>query len=347
MIKSLTFLRGIFIIFIFFHHCIGLYPGGGTMAVAFFFVLGGFSMTLGYKDRITSTGFKYRQYLTRRCIKFYPLHWLCILAVMPLALLSFNAQQVPVFFANTTLLHSWIPNKEWYFSFNWVSWYLADTMFFAVLFPFVYKIIAGASLKNKGIMLAIIAVLYILVALMIPKEKYHAILYISPYMRLADFVFGIFLAIGYLKVMNKPTFKLNSSIGQIVVLSLIVLLVIESCMLSEKAGLFALVYWIPVALLIVIAALSEQSGGRQNLLHNKYLVRLGELSFIIFMIHQIVLRYATVIFDKILHYNNIIVYIALTLVLTIVLSLVVERYILNPITTWLTKKIQPSTTARS
>lgn len=44
MIKSLTSLRGIFILFIFFHHCMNLYPGGGSMAVTFFFVLGGFSM---------------------------------------------------------------------------------------------------------------------------------------------------------------------------------------------------------------------------------------------------------------------------------------------------------------
>lgn len=66
MIKSLTSLRGIFILFIFFHHCLHLYPGGGTMAVAFFFVLGGFAMTLGYKDKIMKEDFNYKQYLTRR-----------------------------------------------------------------------------------------------------------------------------------------------------------------------------------------------------------------------------------------------------------------------------------------
>lgn len=72
MIKNLTALRGIFILFIFFHHCLDLYPGGGTMAVTFFFVLGGFSMALGYRDRIMSSSFKYKDYLIRRCIKFYP-----------------------------------------------------------------------------------------------------------------------------------------------------------------------------------------------------------------------------------------------------------------------------------
>ena len=40
MIKSLTSLRGIFILFIFLHHA-GVYVGGGSMAVAFFFVVSG------------------------------------------------------------------------------------------------------------------------------------------------------------------------------------------------------------------------------------------------------------------------------------------------------------------
>lgn len=63
MIKSLTSLRGIFILFIFFHHCLNIYPGGGSMAVAFFFVLGGFSMTLGYKERVLNSEFSYKQYM--------------------------------------------------------------------------------------------------------------------------------------------------------------------------------------------------------------------------------------------------------------------------------------------
>ncbi len=347
MIKSLTSLRGIFILFIFFHHCLGLYAGGGTMAVTFFFILGGFAMTLGYKDKIDGKNFNYKQYLARRCLKFYPLHWLCIIAVMPLALLSFSWVDVPKLFLNAALLQTWIPINKVYFSFNWVSWYLADTMFFAVVFPFLLKWIVGASPKGRCVIAILMTIVYILVAVTIPEEKYHAILYISPYMRLMDFVLGIFLALSYFKIKDQSLIKWNSTLCQIVVFSLIALLVVESCLLSENARLFAPVYWIPVAALILIASLSERNGGGQNLLQNKYLLRLGELSFMIFMIHQIILRYITIVFGEILHFENDIVYIILTLGLTIVLSLVVEKYILNPITQWLTKKILPSMTVRS
>lgn len=262
MIKSLTSLRGIFILFIFFHHCLSLYPGGGSMAVTFFFVLGGFAMTLGYKDKIISEDFNYKQYLTRRC-KFYPLHWLCMLAIMPLALLSFSWLDLPILALNAALLQTWLPIKGIYFSFNAVSWYLADTMFFAVMFPIVFKLIAKATPKGKGLFSMLMVFVYIMVAVLIPEEKYHAILYISPYMRLSDFVFGIYLALGYLKLKERPLEKWNNTVCPVVIFSLIVLLVVESCLLSENARLIAPVYWIPVALLILVASLSERNGGGQ------------------------------------------------------------------------------------
>lgn len=347
MIKSLVSLRGIFIIFIFFHH-LGIYQGGGTMSVAFFFVLGGFAITLGYSDKIVGGDFYYRQYLTRRCIKFYPLHWLCLLAVaLPILLRHYDKLfLVRDFCLNVVLLQTWIPIESVYFSYNAVSWYLADTMFFAVVFPFVLRWIAGASPKGKRLIAGVMTVIYVVVALLIPEEKYHAILYISPYMRLMDFMFGIFLALGYLKLKDRSMEKWNNAVCQIAIVSLIVLLVVESSLLSENATLFAPVYWIPVALLIVIASLSERVGGGQ-ILQNKWLQRLGELSFTIFMVHQIILRYTTVVFYKILHFENDIVYVVFTLTMTIVVSIVVDKYILKPITQWLTKRNQPSMTARS
>ena len=87
--------------------------------------------------------------------------------------------------------------------------------------------------------------------------------------------------------------------------------------------------------------------GGGKLLQNKWLQRLGELSFTIFMVHQIILRYTTVVFDKILHFENDIVYVVFTLTMTIIVSVVVDKYILKPITQWLTKRKQQSMIARS
>ena len=323
-----------------------MYIGGGTMAVAFFFVLGGFCMTLGYKDRVLMPEFSYRKYIIKRCTKFFPLHWLTLLAAVPFVLLSFSWKQIPVLFFNASLLQTWIPIKSIYFSFNWVSWYLANTMFFAVVFPLLFKWIARATPKGKAAIAASFALVYTLVAVSIPLEWRHAILYISPIMRLTDFIFGILLALGYLKLKELVDDRKLGVVYQIVVITAIVLLVIESSLVSESTSFIAPIYWPLVAFVIFLASLSGTSGGG-ILLENKLFQRLGELSFTIFLTHQLVLRYTTVVFEKILHFENNIVYVIFTLSLTILVSSVVEKYILKPITKWLTKRIQPSMTVRS
>lgn len=347
MIRSLTSLRGIFVLFIFFHHCLNLFPGGGSVGVAFFFVLGGFSMTLGYGDKVTRPDFDYQRYLLRRCIKFYPSHWFCIVLLLPCVISALNWKDLGILCLNAALLQSWIPIKGVYFSYNAVSWYLVDTMFFAVVFPFVSKWIL--RVKQKGLIAAALFIVCVSVASAIPSHLYHAILYISPYMRLTDFVFGIVLGLWYLELKESREWKLNLNLNfafcQAGIILLIVLLVVESSVLTEEARLFAPVYWIPVASLILLSSLSEANGGGCNLLENKWLFRLGELSFAIYMLHPLVLRYTRLLLEM-LHYEKI-VYVAVSLTLTIVMSFLFDRYILKPITRWLTEKSLQYMTVRS
>ena len=266
MIKSLTSLRGIFILFIFFHHCLNIYPGGGSMAVAFFFVLGGFSMTLGYKDKVLKPEFSYKQYITRRCIKFYPLHWLCLIAALPLVGLPLTLKQGGVFALNAALLHTFLPVKQLFFSYNAVSWYLADTLFFAVVFPPLIRWLLKATLKGRIAIAALFAAVYITVAAIIPTEWYHYTLYISPYIRLTDFVFGIYLALGFMSLKERhkePTFNNNGTISLLVIFGLIFLLVVESCLLPKPVFHIAPVYWLLVAAVILVTSSAPMNGGGQ------------------------------------------------------------------------------------
>ena len=241
------------------------------MAVAFFFVLGGFSMTLGYKEKVLSTDFSYKQYITRRCIKFYPLHWLCLLAGLPFALIAYNVWQIPLFFVNATLLQSWIPIKDVYFSYNAVSWYLADTLFFALAFPFVIRWIVRASLRGRIFKGLLFVLLYVSVVLLVPQQMQHAILYINPCIRLTDFIFGIYIALLYLWLKEKPAKWWNGTfISQLLVFSLVALLVVESCILSDEAKLIAPVYWVLIGVVIIVASLSGRIGGGKIYLKTKY-----------------------------------------------------------------------------
>lgn len=349
MIKSLTSLRGVFILFIFFHHCLNIYPGGGSMAVAFFFVLGGFSMTLGYKDKVLGPDFNYRQYITRRCIKFFPLHWLCLLAAVPIALSAFKWNLVPVFFVNALLLQTLVPLESVYFSYNAVSWYLADTLIFAALFPVLVKFVFKVSTRGKIGIILIFVFSYVITAIFTPTDNWHYVLYISPYIRFTDFVFGVFLAMVYsiMKEKQKQNRVLkNGSLSVFLIISIIVLLVFESCLLQRPFRFMAPLYWPLIAPLVLIASLSTVNVGGGKLLENRCLQHLGEISFTIFLTHQLVIRYCTVIFNK-LHIDQPVIFVISTLLLALLVSDIVSRYILNPITKWLTKKIQPSMTVRS
>ena len=348
MIKELTSLRGLFILFIFFHH-LGVYPGGGSMAVAFFFVLGGFSMTLGYKDRLSRPDFGYRQYITRRAIKFYPLHWLCLLAALPLVGLPSTMKQGGVFMLNAALMQTLLPLKPLFFSYNAVSWYLADTLFFAVVFPPLLRLILKASTRGRTVVATAISLLYAAAVISLPTKLYHPILYISPYARLVDFVFGIFLALAYMRlsksgiVENLPK---STYLWIVFVVGLILLLVIESCLLVGNPVInIAPVYFVPIGLLVLSASMLGRTGGGYNILQNKYLLSFGDLSFTIFLTHQLVLRYG-VILQNHLHVNNGKAFALITLTTTIVGSYILDRYILKPITRWLTKRILQSMTAR-
>lgn len=345
MIKSLTALRGIFILFIFLHHA-GVYPGGGSMGVVFFFVLSGFSMTLGYHERVMLRDFNYKQYLTRRAIKFYPLHWITLLANIPLTLMSaLHWWLIPLFFVNAALLQTLVPIQQVYFSYNAVSWFLADILFFAVVFPFIFRKLVTMKRKKRAIIMTICFVLYLAVAFTsfhLPESVMKGIIYINPFVRLLDFIFGILVGLDYLAIRDKrDTIKLSKQGGAIVVIiiSVIVFLVGESILLREKISLLAPLYWPLTATLILIAALPNSV----KILENKFLLRIGEYSFTIFLIHRLVLRYISKLFEI----DSKLIYVLLCLVVTVLLSLIVEKYVLKPITQWLTKRNLPSTIARS
>lgn len=345
-INSITSLRGIFILFIFFHHA-GIYEGGGTMAVAFFFVLSGYSMTLGYKDRVHLSDFNYKHYLLCRCIKFYPLHWITLFADIPLVLMStLHWWLIPLFIVNAALLQVYIPLKEIYFSYNAVSWFLADILFFAVFFPFVLRILLKRTMRERLFILLVLLIFYGIGFLAIPDSLRHGIFYINPFVRIFDFLVGICLSLFYMKIRKKSELKNviivnNKFVLHVLVCFLITLLVVESFILSPHMRLFAPLYWPLIAILILLVSIPQNRC--LNYLENKYLIRLGESSFTIFLVHRLVLRYTS----KLLVIDNTKIYILFCLTLTIILSFLVERFILNPINQWITKNKKLSMTARS
>lgn len=208
MIKEFISLKGILALMIFIHH-LGLYDGGGSLAVAMFFMLGGFLSVLGYKDKVTNSDFSYKKYLIGKAIKFYPMHWLLLLAAIPLTFYGTKHifSQLAVLGVNALLLQSWIPVQKVYFSFNAVSWYLSDTIALVAVFPFILKWMLRSEQKQKSAVSIVIAIAYIALWYVIPEEHVHKLFYICPLFRLIDYMVGMYAALLYLKLREKEIIK--------------------------------------------------------------------------------------------------------------------------------------------
>ncbi len=290
MIKELSSLRGIFILFIFLHH-MSVFPGGGEMGVAFFFVLGGFAMTFGYYNKILQSDFCYGDYLIKRTIKFYPLHWLCLIAFLPIVYNTFNWF---TFFLNAALLHSWIPEGRFFFSYNDVSWYLADTIFFAVVFPFLIKLLGRSSRLTKIVVGGFFLIGYFLIYFLVPNYYRHAILYINPLVRLFDFIVGIYAAFLF-QEMRKNT-KVCSYVKnhwKLISYSIFVsifFMLLLSVLIQSYSLFLSAIFWPFIIAIIVLTCLVSQTE-KNTLLRSKVLVRFGEYSFPFYMLHKLIIIY--------------------------------------------------------
>lgn len=344
---GLSVLRGIFILMIVFHH-MDLYAGGGTLGVSFFFVLGGFSLSLGYYDIVCSPSFSYLSFVKRRCMKFFPLHWFTLMLVFPLALFPLVIGTVAWWkvlaplIPNALLLQSLIPISSVYFSFNAVSWYLSATLIFSFLFPFIVRFMNRWEIRGKILLLVVIVSLYGALVYCLPIESRHAILYINPLIRSIDFFLGILLYVIYRDSVlhHINSWQKDGYVYECIGIFCIIFLIGISVVSSENMRLISAIYWIPVAVLILSTmlnsnAVSIQIGGGKKIRH--VLLEIGELSFPIFLVHQVVIRYSNLLF-RFCGFDCAPIKNIVLIILIFTASWLCNQYYLRPVLLWLKER---------
>lgn len=282
MINSLQSFRFLFALMIFAHHFfIPQIEPFGSFPVAFFFILSGFVMTLGYWDRVSTSGFNYKQFMQKRLTRLLPLNILCLLLYFLLPIFydivsgDIHWGEFKYLIVDTFLLQSWIPLKEVYFSGNAVAWFLSDILFFYILFP---PLVLRFKKLNVIYILVSILSLYLIVIQFVPSDWVHPLIYINPLFRIVDFIIGMVLAL-----LMKPTMKEGRSSTFLQLFSLCI--AIASLLIYSSIPIrysYASLYWIP-SLLIIVAF--SWGGHISNILGKKILVYLGSLSFPFYMMH--------------------------------------------------------------
>lgn len=270
-----------------------LYPSGGMGAMTFF-VLGGFCMTLGYRDKILSSQFNYLDFVKNRLLKLFPLHWITLLVAVLLQINDGSFVLSRKLIANFMLMQSWIPKMDYYFSFNAVAWYLSTLMLFIILFPAIILLIEKMTQRQRVISFLILMGGYLALLLSVPTSMYHPIIYISPMTRMIDSLVGVALA--YLFTAFKSNLSLlkygKSSFSVVVVVVVVGLMIIVNLISSKTLQYVSGIYWLPISIVIFTMAMQHESSNESAVLRFirlPWVQRLCRGSFSFYLIHQLVI----------------------------------------------------------
>jgi peptidoglycan/LPS O-acetylase OafA/YrhL len=287
----------------------GIAPLSLNQGVSFFFVLSGFILTYVYRElRTLKAVFLF--YVTRLA-RIWPVHiaaTILLFIVLPATAYVLRTRQgLELAALYVTLTHAWLPVWDSFLQLNGISWTISVEWFFYLLFPF-FLLDWRTSEWVKLLVAAVPALLVIAFSNAIhapqgdwaPGLTEHGLIYIFPPSRLFEFVFGIVCAKTWLSTMDgrKPTaivsfvFELVAIIG--VYLALRYCGPVSRTQFVNNIGGSAGAHWLLVngftpAFAFLIFVFASSTGPLAAFVGSRLLVRLGEISFSLYMVHTIVL----------------------------------------------------------
>lgn len=294
MIKPLTSLRFIFALMVFAAHCYVIDPHfshflykEGFVGVSFFFVLSGFIIAYNYQQKFQERTATKREFWVARFARVYPLHIATLLLSLLTGgyLLAVNWDMVLKFCSQLFLLHSFVPQIDYFFSFNSPSWSLGCEQLFYILFPFL-----ALWLSNTYRLFWVLIAVGILTAwgmYLTPEEQIRAYWYVNPLTRLPDFLVGMLI----FKLYHKSEKSWSVSRATWFEIAAIVLFAVfyyfGSSGILSKVYRYSVYYWLPVSVMLYVFAIDR--GRISRFLSNKYFVIGGDISYAIYLLHLFVL----------------------------------------------------------
>ena len=261
--------------------------GQGATGVDFFFVLSGFVLTWSARP-----GTPARTVWRRRAAKVVPNHvvtWVIAVA----GLVYFDPRSVSVVSSvlGLFLLQAWVPAESVYYAGNTPAWSLSCEMAFYFAFPLLLVLVnrlRDRRLWPAAIALVVVVLLIPALVLPLPTDTAYWLTYVFPLTRMVEFALGMLLA-RIVRAGRWPNIGLGWSMA---------LCVAGYWLSAYLPGTFGYVAAtvILISLLVGSAAVADVNGTWSPWRH-RWCVRLGEISFAFYLLHQIVLRFA----DKAFH----------------------------------------------
>ncbi|MBB4909378.1 acyltransferase family protein [Actinophytocola algeriensis] len=270
--------------------------GGGWTGVSFFFILSGF--VLAWSARSSDT---LGRFWRRRLCKIFPNHLVTAVVAYVLASAVVGTALPDSSWLNILLLQSWVPDLGVIFTGNVVAWSLSCELLFYLLFPLLLPMFNRIRperlwLWAGGFVVAILLVPTLAAAITPPAalsaplvmpvidmtmwQQWFVALF--PPVRLLEFVFGIVLA---RIVITGQRLPLN--LGGAVAFA-IAAYALSPLVPGEYRVAATMV--IPLGLVIAAGARMDEAAER-SWLSGRRMVYLGEISFAVYMVHNLVLVY--------------------------------------------------------
>lgn len=271
--------------------------------VSFFFVLSGFILAYVYPRLETMVEIKY--FWRARIARVYPVSLATFFLAYWLLALNFDIKTA---LANIFMVNAWVPFPKYFFSYNAPSWSISTELFFYLAFPFLihrWEKTWQAKLIISGMIIA--SIIFISNYLQLPSYASlddgitrYSLLHIHPVSRIFEFIFGVFIAFYW----RKKIVSVQWSESRATLYEICAIIIAGASM----HFVFYFVQWInltwlgPAAaewfsssgsmfafgLLIYVIAIGR--GKITTYLSHPTLVLLGEISFSIYLLHQILLR---------------------------------------------------------
>jgi peptidoglycan/LPS O-acetylase OafA/YrhL len=273
--------------------------------VSFFFVLSGFILAYVYPDLPNLSAIT--SFWRARIARIWPAHvasfllgwWLLGYKIVPATAIAY-----------LMLVQAWIPSWEFYFSYNAVAWSISTELFFYLCFPFLLQRWATTWRAKLGATaLLLIGLIWACSVLDLPplgpansndfQPSQHGVIYINPLSRLFEFAVGMAVA----EIFRTRKYSLGKVAGTALEIGLLLL-----CVLNLFGATYAVaavdealpdtpfIQWLAHSSSVfsfagLVFVMAQGRGHVTALLQLRPLVLLGEISFSMYLIHQILISY--------------------------------------------------------
>jgi peptidoglycan/LPS O-acetylase OafA/YrhL len=302
-------------------------------AVSFFFVLSGFILTYVYPSLDTWDARK--RFWQARFARVWPAHAATFFLILfllrrphrlgPLTSWWEGAWVGP---ANLALLHAWLPLPAHEFSFNSVSWSISTEFSFYLAFPFLihrwartwwWKLALAAALAAGMIALANVLHTPPFTGNNMRTLVSTSLVYVNPLARLFEFTLGMFAALAWKTLAGKSPHRILGTLLEAAAFALVLLNMYYAGGIGEAA---ARVPWlgepaatwlvqggvVALAFAVLVFVMALEWGWLSWLLGAPLGVLLGEISFSVYLLHQVLMRGYTLYFPNLTTAPRAIVY---------------------------------------